>query len=408
MLNMYICAILKKMKTLTKTLKLPFLNLNIVKAQEFSVLAQENCTLANEILSIGLKDRRKLTSKSFPNSLLNSSFVNQTIRNVLAKKTAKTFKRMPLETNNQNWDLVQVGSTWSIVVRPGKGSGKRIPLAVHASSHNEGLTALADGLAQKGSLKLVQSRKGIGYACLSVSLEVPETEKPDRWVGVDRGQNIPAVVSTPDGPVLFLKAGQIKHLRRTLSQDRKSLQKEGKHKTLKAREMREHRRITHVNHLLSKQIVALAKGQNAGIRLEDLSGIRKNARQRRSTKTDAGLNRDYWPFYQLETFISYKALAAGVFVEKVPAAYTSKTCHNCRHLGDRRGKTFSCTTCGYKAHADAVGAMNVRDWEGAYASLLVSGVRACSPGILEASPGGLYEPALNPVHGAPDKDRVSA
>ena len=80
------------MKTLTKTLKLPFLNLNIVKAQEFSVLAQENCTLANEILSIGLKDRQKLTSKSFPNSLLNSSFVNQTIRNVLAKKTAKTFK----------------------------------------------------------------------------------------------------------------------------------------------------------------------------------------------------------------------------------------------------------------------------------------------------------------------------
>ena len=393
---------------LTKTLKLPFLNLNAVKAQEFSALAKENCVLANEILATGLKDRRRLTSKSFPNSALNSSFVNQTIRNVLAKKKAKSFKSLPLETNNQNWDAVQVGATWSVVVRPGKGSGKRIPLAVHESSHGDVLSALRSGTAQKGSLKLVQSRKGLWYACLSVSLEVPEAGKPDRWVGVDRGQNTPAVAATPDGPVVFFKAGQIKHLRRKFSQDRKSLQKAGKQKTLRARESREHRRITHVNHCLSKEIVNLAKDRNAGIRLEDLSGIRSGSRQRRSTKADAGLNRDYWPFYQLETFILYKALASGVAVEKVPAAYTSKTCHRCRCLGDRRGKAFSCRTCGYKAHADAVGAMNVRDWEGAYAPLLVPGVRACCPEILKASPGGLYEPALNQVHGTLGEDRASA
>ena len=397
------------MNTLTKTLKIPFLNLNNVKGQEFSVLTAENTRLANEILTLGLKDRRKLTSKFFPTVHLNSSFVNQTIRNVLARRTARHFKRMPLETNNQNWDLVHTGTTWSLVLRPGKGSGKRVPVDVHPGPHESWLLDVLSGQAKKGSLKIVQSRRGIWYACLSVSREVPCPKDTQRWVGVDRGQNVPAVAATPEGPVVFFKAGQIQHLRRKFSRERKSLQKAGKHKTLSRRENKESRRITHVNHCLSKAIVATAVSCQAGIRLEDLSGIRE-ARQRRTTKADAGLNRDYWPFYQLETFIRYKALAAGVLVQSVPAPYTSKTCTNpaCRRLGTRRGKAFSCTTCGYKAHADAVGGMNIRDWEGATAPLLAPGVRACCPEILEASPGGLDEPALNQVHGTPGQDRVSA
>ncbi len=284
----------------------------------------------------------------------------------------------------------------------------RVPLAVHCGSHKETLDAILAGTAKKGSLKLVVSRKGTWYACLSVSLEVPVPERTTWWVGVDRGQNVPAVMANPEGPVVFLKAPRIKHLRRSHAQARKSLQKAGKLKTLKAREHKERRRVTHINHCLSKQIVAEAQHLGAGIRLEDLKGIRSGSCQRGVTKSDAGLNRDYWPYYQLETMIRYKALAAGVVVESVPAPYTSKTCPKCRRLGKRDRYAFSCTTCGYKAHADAVGGMNIRDWEGAYAPLLVPGVRACYPEILEASPGGPYEPALNQVHGTPGQDRALA
>lgn len=397
-----------KITTLTKTLKLPFLNLNKAKADEFVALATENVRLANAILSIGLKDRRKLSSSAFSTSPLNSSFINQTIRTVNAAKKAKKFKTLPLETNNQNWELVKTGQTYSVVVRPGKGSGKRIPLAVHGASHTEWLDAILSGTAKKGTLKIVMSRKGTWYACLSVSREVPVPERPNRWVGVDRGQNVPAVMSTPEGPVVFLKAPQIKHLRRSFANARKDLQKAKKLKTLKIRENKERRRITHINHCLSKKIVAEAKSQGAGIRLEDLKGIRTGSRQHRITKADPGLNRDYWPFYQLETMIRYKALAAGVVVESVPAPYTSKTCPKCRRLGKRDRHAFSCTFCGYKAHADAVGGMNIRDWEGACAPLLVLGVRACCPEILEASPDGLYEPAPNSVHGTSGKIRASA
>ncbi|MHC1631389.1 MAG: zinc ribbon domain-containing protein [Methanotrichaceae archaeon] len=31
----------------------------------------------------------------------------------------------------------------------------------------------------------------------------------------------------------------------------------------------------------------------------------------------------------------------------IEPAYTSQTCHQCHHIGDRKGKTFSCPFCGW-------------------------------------------------------------
>ena len=124
----------------------------------------------------------------------------------------------------------------------------------------------------------------------------------------------------------------------------------------------------------------------SGIRFEDLSGIRKSAKQRKITKSDAGQNRDYWPFYQLETFVRYKAMAAGVIVDEVRPHYTSQTCHHCGAVNKRHKHAYVCTRCGHKAHADANAAMNVRDWYG-----------LCCPLVLEVPTGGPHEPALNLV-----------
>jgi putative transposase len=147
--------------------------------------------------------------------------------------------------------------------------------------------------------------------------------------------------------------------------------------------------ITHINHCLSKEVVALAQRCQAGIRLEDLAGIRQRSRQRQTTKTDAGKNRDYWPFFQLEQFILYKAHLAGVEVEKVPAAYTSKSCHRCGAFGTRKRHGFVCSRCTYHAHADANAAMNVRDWQG-----------LCCPLVLEASADGAHGMSPNTVREA--------
>jgi IS605 OrfB family transposase len=158
----------------------------------------------------------------------------------------------------------------------------------------------------------------------------------------------------------------------------------GKHRAVKKLENRERRIVTHINHCISKELVAMAKRSKAGIRFEDLSGIRKSAKQRKDTRSDAGRNRDYWPFYQLETFVRYKAVAAGVAVDTVRPHYTSQTCHRCGATNKRHKHAYVCTRCGHKAHADANAAMNIRDWHG-----------LCCPLDLDVPTGGPHEPAQN-------------
>jgi hypothetical protein len=52
------------MATVTKTLKLPFLRLNRVKAEELARLQSRNTEVANTILAMPKPERRKLTSAS--------------------------------------------------------------------------------------------------------------------------------------------------------------------------------------------------------------------------------------------------------------------------------------------------------------------------------------------------------
>lgn len=368
------------MSTATRTLKLPFLKLNRAKADEFARLQVLNTRVANGILGLLKTERKALTSKSFADVEIGSAWINQTIRNANARTKVKQFTCLPLETNNQNWALHKVGDTYSLGFGLHRGIKKRVPLAVHPASHQRLLDAILAGTATKGSLKLWCSRKGIWYACLSVSMEVPDAEETGRWIGIDRGQNVPMAAATPDGPVIFYKAKRIRHIRHVYAARRKKLQAAGKHRAVKKLERRERRMITHINHCLSKDVIALAQRLRAGIRLEDLSGIRQRSRQRQTTKTDAGQNLDYWPFYQLEQFISYKAQLAGIAIEHIPAAYTSKSCHRCGALGTRTRHRFVCPRCHAHAHADANAGMNIRDWLG-----------LCCPLVLEAPADGAHD-----------------
>jgi transposase len=99
-------------------------------------------------------------------------------------------------------------------------------------------------------------------------------------------------------------------------------------------------------------------------------------------------NNQNWTL-QLEQFVGYKATLAGVVVEKVPAAYTSKTYHACGHLNSRKKHAYRCEYCGRQAHADGNAAQNIRDYEG-----------LCCPWVLEAPTDGPHDLALNRVREA--------
>jgi putative transposase len=369
------------MATATKTLKLPFLRLNQSKAADFARLQALNTELANRVLALPKTERRVLTTKSFKDIEIGSAWVNQTIRNANARTKVKQFQCLPLETNNQNWTLHKVGDTYSVAFGLVRGIKKRVPLEVHPAVHQPWLDAILDGSAKQGSLKLSCSRRGIWYALISASREVPGAKDTGKWMGVDRGQNIPAVVALPDcGRLAFFQAKSINHHRRVFAKRRKKLQRLGKHRAVKKLEQRERRTVTHINHKISKEIVGLAERAGCGIRLEDLTGIQQTSKQRKKTKSDNGQNRDYWPFYQLETFVGYKSAIRSIPVENIPAAYTSKTHHACGRLGIRKGNDFYCPACSKHEHADGNAARNIGEpwgmfcaWEPSKGSVVMAG-----------------------------------
>ncbi len=165
---------------------------------------------------------------------------------------------------------------------------------------------------------------------------------------------------------------------------------------------KEARLVRHVNHIISKEVVRFAVDHGCGIRLEELRGIRQTTRQRKDIKKQADKNRDYWPYYDLETKIVYKAALAGVPVEKVPAAYTSKSCCRRGAIGLRERHRFRCPRCAYRGHADHNASRNVGRWVGASCPVVlergasVMGV-SVPPGAVHDSPHAPY--ATDPVRG---------
>jgi len=390
------------MATQTLSLKLPFLRLNTAKAAAFARLQDLNTVTANAILAMSHEERSALTTAHFADVELGSAWMNQTIRNARARTGVKRFKVLPLETNNQNWTLHKVGTTYSLGFGLVRGVKKRVPLEVYGAHAARVLNALLEGTAKKGGLTLWRSRRGIWYAVLSVTMEVPVAENRGGWVGVDRGQNHLAVASTPGGLARFWTFGRVRQARRHYAAKRRRLQRAGKHKTIKRLEHKEARLVRHVNHVISKQLVRFAQDHGCGIRLEELRGIRANATQRKDTKRQADKNRDYWPYYDLETKVAYKAALAGVSVDKVPAAYTSKSCSRCGAIGQRERHAFRCPRCGYRGHADHNASRNVGRWVGLSCPVMLEKGGAAmalsvSPGAVDDSPRALY--ATDPVRG---------
>ncbi|CAB1129488.1 protein of unknown function [Candidatus Hydrogenisulfobacillus filiaventi] len=155
--------------------------------------------------------------------------------------------------------------------------------------------------------------------------------------------------------------GHLNGLRKRHAKLRQRLQQKGTKsakRLLKKRRRKEHRFATDVNHRIAKRLVAKAKDTGRGIALEDLTGIRdritvKKAQRRRQHS---------WAFYQLRTFVSYKAKLAGVPVALVDPRNTSRTCPLCG-LIDKRNRPdqahFRCIGCGFAGPADTIAAGNI-------------------------------------------------
>ena len=231
------------------------------------------------------------------------------------------------------------------------------------------------GSYQKGKLSgfsptsaaLVKHQNGTYSVNIQVKNDAPNPQKFQGVIGVDLGRRDVAVTSEGES----FSGQQITKIRDRYSRVRASIQKKASEGTRSTRRRarrilqrlsgRERRFQSWVNHNVSKHIIGKAKQSEFSIAIEDLTGIRERTNEQPRNKNERRRSNS-WAFYQLRTFLDYKALGAGIEVIKVNPAYTSQTCHKCLHIHPvkgksyRSGKTFNCGHCSWKGDADFNGA----------------------------------------------------
>ena len=210
---------------------------------------------------------------------------------------------------------------------------------------------------QKGEsdLALVNGKWYLFAVC---DIEEPTPDDVNDVLGIDLG--VTNIATDSDGNVY--SSAQVNGLRYRHRKLRQKLQAKGTHaakRLLKHRSGKEHRFATDINHTISKRIVENAKGTRRGIALEDLGGITQRLTVRKAQRATL----HSWSFFQMRTFVDYRARTNGVPLVLVDPAYTSQRCPQCGHTAKANRKSqssFSCVSCGHSGLADIIAAQNIR------------------------------------------------
>ena len=209
----------------------------------------------------------------------------------------------------------------------------------------------------KGQADLVYV-DGIFYLMLVIDIpEEKQIENLDGTLGVDLG--IVNLATTSDG--IRFSGEKCRDIRERYSALKARLQSVGTwdaKKHLKRISRKERRFKKDTNHCISKQIVATAKGTNRAIALEDLKGIQPGSTVSKPLRSVLGK----WAFYELASFIQYKAYLLGIPVVVVNPKYTSQQCSVCGFVSKENRKSqaeFVCQVCGHRENADINAAKNI-------------------------------------------------
>jgi putative transposase len=282
---------------------------------------------------------------------LTSNYVVRAIARVAqsfgAKRPPTEFRPTSLDLDK---DLIRYNAyNETISISSVDGRLKNIPLRIGNYQRS-----LLLGQNPKAGTLVHDKRKNNWYVHLIIENDTPEPtgSKP---LGVDLGIN--RIATTSDGEPISGRS--INRRRERYARTRASMQSKGTKgckRALKRLSGKQARFTKDTNHKLSKKIVGKAKKTDSYIVVEDLEGIRErtNHKGRRLRKMIGG-----WSFYQLQSFIDYKASLEGIAVVKIDPAYSSKTCSECGVIGTRRKHIFCCKSCGNIADADVNAARNI-------------------------------------------------
>jgi IS605 OrfB family transposase len=206
---------------------------------------------------------------------------------------------------------------------------------------------------RRGQADLVY-RDGVFF--LYCTLEVPEPTpiEADDYLGIDLG----IVNLAVDSDGIVYSGEPVERHRRIYAHRRRNLQRKGTRsakRKLRLLRRKQARYQSDTNHVIAKRVVAVAKDTGRGIAIEDLGGIRDRTTVRRRQRA----RHANWAFFQLRSFVEYKAKASGVPVVAVDPRNTSRTCPECGHIAQENRPAqdcFRCVQCGLAGLPDAFAA----------------------------------------------------
>ena len=383
------------MTTLGKTLKLR-LYPNASQATQLLEMSREYQHLANLVSQWVFDHDFPLNSLRINHALykvfrrespLNSQMIQSVFRTVVAryKTVLGQMKHHPYryQDGDKKWVRVTKDLTW--LFKPLHFSRPQADLVRQSNySFGNGLTEISlttlgkrtkmsftvKGFEQYlqngwklGTAKLVHSRDK-WYLHIGITKEVADLDStaPSQVVGIDRGLRFLATTFDRQEKTKFFNGKKILLKRHKFQKIRAELQHRGTKsakKKLKQLQQRENRWMTDINHQLSKTLVALYGSRTLFV-LEDLTNVTFNTDDLPKSLRNSHRS---WAFFQLETFLTYKAQAVQSRVLKVNAAFTSQRCPKCGLIEKNNRHhdihEYHCQQCRYRSNDDRLGAMNI-------------------------------------------------
>ncbi len=275
-------------------------------------------------------------------------------------------------TFSRSWVPYSEGRDWSL--RPGgvvsiRTLSCRVKLEYRTSPLGQERLGRALGCGGLGGALLIRKRKGW---FLNVTIALPDTpvSSPLTPIGIDRGIAYTPVARAPNAQPLMIRGNRLRHYCDHYRGVRRRLQRKG---TRSARRLlqrlsgREKRFVLDQARVAARNICRYALGFERPILvLEALYGIREDLYE---TSLRKGKRYRYllnaWAYRILLNAMIAAVEELGIPYVLVSPAWTSRTCPRCGDAreGNRSGVVFHCLHCGYKNHADVVGATNLaRRW----------------------------------------------
>jgi len=221
----------------------------------------------------------------------------------------------------------------------------------------------------------VSQSAGKWFVSISTLREVAQPQHPGTSaVGLDWG--VASFVTMSNGAVIDQLQPLKKFLPRLAKLQRRMACKKkfsNNWKKAKRRVTRLHSKITNIRKdFVHKSSNDISKN-HAVVFVEDLQ-VKNMSASSKGTKAKpgkrvaqkSGLNRsilDASPF-ELRRQLEYKTQWSGGLLVSVPPQNTSRKCPECQHTSAENRKTqakFVCVECGFSAHADFVGAVNIKE-----------------------------------------------